>query len=214
MKLFNFHTHNPAEKYGIINLNSDINIDDNKKYSIGIHPWDYSSNWIKKIEEISKSAKPPSIVAIGETGLDPKSPVKLSKQLEIFQKHIEISELHQLPLIIHCVKYYNELIKIRKQLFPKQPWIIHGYNSKTGTLQQLIDAGFYISVNYNLLKHTKKAEETLRIAGLDKIFIETDDGNEDISTNYKLVADYFGCSINKINNQIIKNLEKIGVNVA
>ncbi|MDD2385867.1 MAG: TatD family hydrolase [Bacteroidales bacterium] len=212
--LFNFHTHNIKEPFGIINIYPTENLPSKGIFSCGLHPWHYSKDYCSELEIIKHRACENKIIAIGETGLDPKSPIKLSEQLTILKKHIEISEFYQLPLIIHCVKYHNELIRIKKQIVPKQSWIIHGYNSKTTTLQQLIDAGFCISINSNLLQNVQKAEEVLKIAGLDKVFIETDDSDEDISINYKFVANYFGYPIDKINNQIINNLKRIGLNVA
>ncbi|MDD2635254.1 MAG: TatD family hydrolase [Bacteroidales bacterium] len=212
--LFNFHTHNIKEPLGIINIYPKESLPQKGIFSSGLHPWYYSKNYKSELEIIKKRANNSQLVAIGETGFDPKSPVELNEQQIIFKKHIEISEFYQLPLIIHCVKYYNELIKLKKQLSPKQSWIVHGYNSKATTLQQLIDAGFYISVNYGLLKHKKKAEDVLQVAGLNKFFIETDDSDEDIAINYKFVANYFACSTDEISNQIIENLKKIGLDVA
>ena len=176
MKLFNFHTHNPNEDYGIINLFPDASsIEENKLYSIGLHPYYYSENYMQEIEKIQQKAQYPNIVAIGETGFDVKSKVSFEIQKEIFMKHVEISETYKKPLIIHCVKYYNELIEIKKAIKPTQIWVIHGFNAKVGLIKPLFNAGFYFSISVSLLKNQAKSKIFFDIVPCDKIFFETDD---------------------------------------
>lgn len=52
--------------------------------------------------------------AIGECGLDKYSQVDFDIQKQYFIKQIELSELTHKPLIIHCVKAYNELLNLKK----------------------------------------------------------------------------------------------------
>jgi len=178
---FNLHTHKPNEKYGIINHQPELIFNDDKKYSTGIHPWDYSGNWKVDLLQVQELAKLSNIVAIGETGFDPKSPVSIEVQKDIFNEHIEISEETKKPIIIHCVKYFNELIQIKKEVKPKQAWIIHGFRAKISIAVNLIKHGFYFSLNESLLKDPDKVKGLFLTIGLRHLFFETDDLNTGIT---------------------------------
>jgi len=208
MQVFNFHTHNQNEEFGIINAGLSSNFDNKKNYSIGIHPWNYSLNWEKGFNQISESASNTFVVAIGETGFDPKSKVSIDLQRTIFEKHVALSEKLQKPLIIHCVKYFNEIIEIKNRINPHQAWIIHGYRGKLTILKDLIEHDFYFSINEDLLKDTAKAEETFQLIGPEKLFLETDDKNADIRNIYNFAAKVFNIKIEELLNIISQNLSK------
>jgi len=208
MKLFNMHTHNSAEEFGIINLISSLHIEDNKQYSIGIHPWNYTENWENSFTEVSAIAQTKEIIAIGETGFDPKSKLNIEQQKHIFSKHIELSENLKKPLIIHCVKYYNELISLKKSLNPKQAWIIHGFRGKETIAKELIKHDFYFSINEDILIDTLKAEKIIKIISPERLFLETDDNNVDIRNIYNFAANIFNITIEELVNIISKNLTK------
>lgn len=211
MKLFNFHTHNSAEEFGIINAKANDKLDSEKQYSIGIHPWEYSKVWADNFILIKEIANSHNIVAIGETGLDPKSELPLSEQLEILSKHIKLSEEMEKPLIIHCVKYFNELIQSKNQHKPKQAWVIHGYRSKITIAQNLLNRGFLFSVNSSLLLDKQKAKKLIELIGKDNLFLETDDNDDDIGIIYNFATETFNVSINELHKNISLNLSKIGL---
>lgn len=211
MPFFNFHTHNKNEDNGIINCFPSEIIPDNGFVSCGIHPWHYKNNFKSNLEFIKKAALAGKLKAIGETGFDPASPVEISVQTEIFSEHIKISEKYSLPLIIHCVKYFHVIRKLKLEFKPTQKWIIHGFNSKTTLLPDLIKAEFYISASGQLLRSRKKAEEFFKIVPIDRFFIETDDSDEDIKELYNFAAAYLGLSISEIDAQIEQNLKTIGI---
>lgn len=211
MNLFNFHTHNRSEENGIFNYFPGEILPDSGKFSCGIHPWNFSKNYNKDLLIIDVLAKEKKLVAIGETGFDPKSPMEIDLQTKIFLKHVEISEKYNLPLIIHCVKYFHVLAQIKNKIKPQESWIIHGFNSKTSLLQNLVKAGFYFSIAGNLLKNSKKATDFFAIVPINKIFIETDDSSEDINELYNFAATYLGLSIEDFTARINQNLKDIGI---
>jgi TatD DNase family protein len=211
MELFNFHTHNKSEGYGIINIFPDDEIVSGKRYSCGLHPWNYSENFEKDLSKIEILAKKNKLVAIGETGFDPKSPVNIKLQTKIFQKHVEISEKYNLPLIIHCVKFYNQLIKIKSQLNPENVWIIHGFNGKISIADELVKNGFYFSLSEIILKDIAKAESLLEIIPTENLFFETDDKNFDIESIYNFAAKQFSMSLSDLKKYLEINLKIMGI---
>ncbi|MDZ7934269.1 MAG: TatD family hydrolase [Emticicia sp.] len=101
------------------------------------------------------------------------SPLPL--QEEIFIKQIRIAEEVKKPIIIHCVKCFNELISIKKIIRPKVPMIVHGFNNNLTIAQMLLERGFYISLGAAILQENSNAAQLLTQIPLEKLFLETDD---------------------------------------
>lgn len=140
------HTHHPTAG-AIVNFDpvtDSLPLRPDLIYSVGIHPWNATLATPQLIEEIDRLAADRQIVAIGETGLDTLHG-DIARQLPLFTAHIDIARRHGLPLIIHCVKAWQQLIAIRKDYPDDIPWIIHGFRGKPELARQLIGLGFYLS---------------------------------------------------------------------
>ena len=180
-----FHTHSLCESDDVIQL---INLFPEQPvpqlaahrfYSLGWHPWyineeDYDAN----LQIILDGSKMSQILAIGECGLDQLSKVHLEIQIKAFRQQILISEKVGKPLLIHCVRTANEIIRLKKELKPKMPWIFHGFNSNLITGRELIRHGFMFSLGADLLKDISNALNFLPEIPLDRLFLET--GDEDL----------------------------------
>jgi len=176
MKLINCHSHKAPNDGCISICNIRINNDTlhlshlpNLYFSVGIHPWDireFQSSWLDKLTMLLNYQQ---VVALGECGFDKNTTTTLDQQMIIFENQILISETLRKPVIIHCVSYFNELIKLKKRLRPKQVWIIHGFRGKPQLAQQLIEEGFYISFG------EKFNPESVMITPPDRILTESDE---------------------------------------
>ncbi|HIP36733.1 MAG TPA: hydrolase TatD [Crocinitomix sp.] len=204
--MFNFHTHTQI-KDAIINIDDKSLFPLKKRYyySIGNHPW-HNQFTINEIEKFLKNN--PQIIAIGECGIDKiKQQLDVETQIEVLKKQIYLSEKFQLPVILHIVKGFNEIIKLKKEIKPKQPWIIHGFNAYKQT-QALIDAEFYFSLGKALLTNNK-LQHAIALIPLNRIFFETDDKDVEIEKIYTLVANLLNIKIEILIQQINKNLTSI-----
>ncbi len=194
------HTHKniKTESLAIININSINEVKAECIYSIGIHPWDIHKTDINtKLIEIKKAVTQKEIVAIGEGGLDRNIETSIEIQEDVFCKLSKIAESAKVPLIIHCVRAFSEMISLKKKLKPKQPWIIHGYNSNKIILEQLIKNEFYISFGEKLL-NSQKLERILKFVTLDKLLLETDDSSCDIRKIYQKTASCLNINISEL----------------
>lgn len=210
--LLDIHTHHPyPQPEALISLRLQPSteeipaIEGDQLYSIGIHPWDlekeYSSDIWERLEEIGSM---PNIRAIGECGIDTKIAVPMFKQLNVFRRHVEISERLGKPLIIHDVKADDIICGLRRDLKPTQPWAIHGYRGKPGGAAQLLKAGCYLSFGkeYN--------PETLRSVPADRLLAETDEADPDIREIIKRLSDTRNEDLTdtiKANSEIFCNFE-------
>lgn len=172
-------------------------------YSVGLHPWDISNDWRTQMAKLLVMALHTHVLMIGETGLDKKnSPASMETQLEVFREHIRLSELIRKPLIIHCVKAFDELLAIRKETKATLPWIVHGFRGGVEQWQQLSRAGLHVSLG----KHYDT--ELIKQLPLHQLLLESDDTTE-LDTVYDHASHDTGISIPELRAHVGNNLLRL-----
>ncbi|CAM1334782.1 TatD family hydrolase [Tenacibaculum aestuariivivum] len=213
MKFINIHTHqnlnqNLEENFAILNRYPDETIF-NTPFSIGIHPWFIDKkNVEKEINYIKSKIIHQNCYAIGECGLDKLSKINYTLQINVFKKHIQLSEAFKKPLIIHCVKSFQEIIQIKKELNPSQKWLIHGFHKNNKIALELIKNGCFLSFGKALL-YSDKLQKVFENIPLDKIFLETDNAEIDIIKIYQKASSIKNSSIKKLQEKIHQNFNTI-----
>jgi TatD DNase family protein len=155
--------------------------------SAGLHPWFLAQETLNDAcDWLREQAQSPNTIAIGEAGLDKLTATPWALQLAAFQHCIEISETLQKPLIIHCVRAFNEIIALKKALKPQQPWIFHGFNKNCQTAELLLAEGCYLSFGKAIFQENNHAAAVLAQVPANRFFLETDDAAElDIEAVYE-----------------------------
>lgn len=180
---YNIHCHQKNQDDNVLAIqnlsinpnNVSIKLNNFSYYSAGIHPWDVDNiNLIKSIHYLDVIANNSNVIAIGETGLDRSVKFDFSKQQQIFKHHIELSEYFKKPLIIHCVKAFDTLLHLHKIYYPKQIWIVHGFNNHEKIAKQLISRGIKISLGMNIFKKPDKNVSFIANVSPNDFFMETD----------------------------------------
>ena len=204
---FNIHTHvsiHPESE--ILSLAPEELSTDNRSFyaSVGIHPWTLTEeNADIQWEALCESIKDKRIIAIGECGLDKLKGPSMELQTAVFKQEAALAEDSSLPLIIHCVKAFNELIQLKKEISPRQSWIIHGFRGKLPLALDCIRHGFYLSIGSHF------QENTLKAIPLDRLFIETDESEESIGSIYQRIAETKGIALQELIEAINKNLREV-----
>lgn len=175
---------------------------DRHSFSCGIHPW-YSEDSDSQMAYLNEIVSDPRIVAIGETGLDKLKGPSYDIQIPVFKKHIDLSEKLHKPIIIHCVKAWEELIKVRQETKPTQPWIIHGYRGKPELTKRLINEGFLFSVGDDI------NVDSMMLIPVESIFCETDEDEMDIREVYMQAAQAVNMELEDFANQVAKNVYRV-----
>jgi TatD DNase family protein len=198
--LINIHTHHYIGE-GIEIVNSpEI---PTPYYSYGIAPFEANEKVVNVNSYTEKSC-----VFIGEIGLDKNTETNINQQIESFKNQLNIALKLNKPVIIHCVKAFNELINIKKEFKEIKTWIIHGFR-KTTLTQQLIQEGFYLSIGTAILYDTK-LQESLKTIPSNRLFLETDnDKRHTIKEVYEKVALIKGISLVDLELLILKNFKSI-----
>lgn len=202
MYLFNIHTHRieSGTKNGydikcILNtypedLKEKMQAYPDALFSCGIHPW-FANELEQGLEFLRTIASDPQVVALGEMGLDKLKGPDMEKQIAVFREQIELAINVQKPIIIHCVKAWEELIALYKEYKSNIPWIIHGYRGNPDQTRQLSRIGF----KFSLGEHFNK--ESLKHIPLNSVFCETDTSDITICQIYENISKEIGADLNQ-----------------
>lgn len=163
-------------------LLKDLQPVNNQFYSVGIHPGRIDDYYAQLVERIRFFASHPFVIAIGEAGLDKLCSTDFDLQKAVFIEIALLAEQVQKPLIIHCVRAWQDIIELHKSLQPSVPWMIHGFRGKPPLAQSLLLHGFYLSYGDQF------NSESARITPLEYLCIETDEAAVPIDSVYQKIA--------------------------
>ena len=136
---------------------------ENGYYSVGFHPYNVGrANEQETLDRVRKAVEHPRVLAIGEIGLDKSIEAPMEDQLRIFEKQVKIAESANLPVVLHVVRAFNEMVGFMKAKQPVVPMIIHGYNGSAEMAEELVKAGFLISFGEAITREHSKIIEALQ----------------------------------------------------
>ena len=139
------HTHHERPD-AIVNAEVGDTLQPGITYSLGVHPWNAETWSDDTARRLAAQAADPRVLAIGEAGLDKLRGPSMEVQTHAFEAQARIADELGKPLIIHCVRAFNELMAIKRAMRPRVPWIVHGFRGKPQLARQLLDAGFHLSL--------------------------------------------------------------------
>lgn len=187
---YDAHTHNSQRREGllsILNVSKDFADTGNEYCSMGLHPW-YLTEDPGEFASLSKEASRKNILAIGECGLDKVCATDWALQVRVFSQQVRLANELMKPLIIHCVRAYNELMNILDECQVKVPVIIHGFNKKRELSEQLLAKGYLLSFGAALL-NSEIAAATFKAVPPDRLLLETDNSGLPIEDIYNRAAE-------------------------
>ena len=122
----NIHTHHVGEGINILDVGEGkawVEKEEKREwiegqnvfYSVGIHPMKLNELGESVFVGIEDTVRIKKVIAIGECGLDRRSPIGMKTQEEILAVQVGLAEALRKPLIIHCVKAYSELIAVKRR---------------------------------------------------------------------------------------------------
>lgn len=211
-RYINIHGHRQAssiDEWVMMNLMAkDFPPDDieNGYYSVGFHPYNLEkADELETLDKVQRAVEHPRVLAVGEIGLDKSIEVPMEKQMRIFEKQVAIAESANLPVVLHVVRAFNEMVGFMKAQQPVVPMIIHGYNGSPQMAEELVKAGFLISFGEAITGEHSKIAEALQRVPVEKMFLETDEGDMDIRELYQFAAVIKGVSEDHLRLQMYEN---------
>jgi len=147
-RILDIHTHHAAPQPEAIVCVSpeDFNPIEGQWYSVGIHPWETLNGITDETWALfEKACAHPQVLAIGECGIDKVKGGPLYLQMQVMKRQIDLAERLRKPLVIHNVHAHDIIIGLKKDLKPKQNWMVHGFRGKATVARMITDAGIWIS---------------------------------------------------------------------
>jgi TatD DNase family protein len=176
------------------------------RYSVGLHPMHIEGKDVRLLlKKVQLAAENDQVLAIGETGADKLIGTPMEIQMKVFNAQVEIAEHEGLPVIIHAVRSFSELIAFMRDRSPVIPMIIHGYRGSGQMAGDLIDHGFYLSIGHAVLTDTKTGEAVQQIP-FERMFLETDEHEADIREIYARVAGIKQIPVEELRNKMNENV--------
>ena len=154
--------------------------------AVGIHPNDALTWDNKTLPELRKLAADPTVVAIGEIGLDyyrDRAPRDLQK--EIFKTQLSLAAEVGKPVIVHSRNALDDVIRLLQEWqallvqqgapLAERPGVLHSYAGGLLEAKAAINHHFYIGIGGVVtFKNAKTYQQMVAALPLESLLIETD----------------------------------------
>lgn len=153
-------------------------------YGVGLHPcWLESflspADWHNQLPQLSEalfnSAGNKNCVAIGECGLDQYINGDPEQQQAVLICHLQIARELDLPVILHCRRAHNELLRLLKSHPLPRGGVVHAFSGSAELARQYWAMGFYLGVGGTITyERANKTRNAVKELPLEALLLETD----------------------------------------
>ena len=214
-----------ASKYVLVAVSDDLEsslrtVELAERYGVyccvGVHPWEVEEEPRESLREIEALVSKGLATCIGEVGLDKKFvPHSFERQLEFFEFFVRLAVEYTLPMNIHGAGAWREVFEALHRVDVEKA-VFHWYTGPLDLLDEIIGAGYFITVNPSI-RFQKKHREVVARTPLTSILTESDGPYEYrglslspdmITSTLKVVASLKGVSIGEVAGQVYSNLAR------
>jgi TatD DNase family protein len=185
------------------------------------HAHEAAPNWLEQIRIL---AEHPSVVAIGEIGLDyyrDFSPRDL--QAQVFIDQLRLARERNLPVVIHTREAGEDTLQVLRTHAQGQRGIMHSFSGNWEFAKACLDVGFLLSFSGPVtFAKAKDLHTVARRVPLDSLLIETDSpylsphpfrGKRNEPARVRLVAEQIaelrGISLEEVAEAVWENAKRI-----
>lgn len=153
-------------------------------FAAGLHPCWLDSNiqqeqQAKQLDQLQHAlleiAKSETCIAIGECGLDQYIDGDEELQEVVLCRQLEIAQQVEKPVILHCRRAHNLMLRCLKQFPLERGGILHAYSGSFEQAEQYWKMGFFLgiggTITYERANKTRGAVKNLPLSAL---VLETD----------------------------------------
>lgn len=153
-------------------------------FAVGLHPCWLSGNIDQHSRGTQLSALRSALIdqlntdnciAIGECGLDQYIDGDAELQEAVLACHLEIAQQYDKPILLHCRRAHNQMLRCLKAFPLKRGGILHAYSGSREQAEQYWQMGFYLgiggTITYDRANKTRNAVQGLP---LEALVLETD----------------------------------------
>lgn len=195
MLTVDIHTHRPAE--GVTALRT-----------AGIHPWQADECTAESAERLREALGDPLLTAqaIGETGLDFACGTGREAQERLFRAHLELAVQMRLPVVIHCVRAFEQVMKILDGYAPPAV-LFHGFIGSVEQARRAAGRGYYLSFGVRSLR-SPRSVEAMRTVPAELLFVETDDDDTPVDEVCRMAAELLNTDAETLADRIGRNYKR------
>ena len=148
---------------------------ENVRCAVGVHPGYVDEEKFEDLPQLREIQKDPSVVAIGEIGLDYfRGRANRDRQIEFLQFQLNLAAEFGKPLVIHSREAVDDCLAIFKD-FPTLKMVFHCFTGTAGEAKRILDAGYLVGFTGVITyKKSEELREAVRLTPLDRMLIETD----------------------------------------
>ncbi len=144
--------------------------------ALGIHPWNINVLKDNELDDtlklIQDQAQKKTIVAIGEIGLDSKYEKTWEKQLEVFDKMLQMAEKVNLPVIVHSRGTTERIVDMLPSYKLKNV-LLHWFSYPLVALSKAVEHGYCITEGPPTV-YSSGIREVIEQVPLTNLLTETD----------------------------------------
>ncbi len=208
------HTHQPSHAQTVVEvvnkLPFDVKTEPSGFFSAGVHPWYIEGEQMEAYRHwLEELLIDPHCLMVGEAGLDGSCLTGEDVQRRFFQWQIALSASLKKPLLVHCVRKYNEMIVLSDRYNSHPHWILHGFQSSVEMVYHLLERNFLFSFGAALLRPNTKLVASLRAIPVDRLFFETDDSGLPIGQIYHAAAAILELDVELLKEMIFNNFNRL-----
>jgi len=150
--------------------------------SFGLHPWYVANTETRQLEADVQILETmvDSADAIGEIGLDyaiAKSSVERQRQMEWFERQLNLALSSQKAIVLHVVRAHHDMLPALKRAMKRLnltsiPCMVHSFTGNESIAKSYLQLGVFLSLSPQSMKSVEKA--LISNLPLDRLFIESD----------------------------------------
>jgi len=148
---------------------------DHVRCTVGVHPGYVDEEKFEDLPLLREIQGDPSVVAIGEIGLDYfRGRANRDRQIQFLHYQLNLAAELNKPLVIHSREAVDDCLAIFKD-FPTLKMVFHCFTGTADEAKRILDAGYFLGFTGAItFKKSEALREVVRHTPLDRMLIETD----------------------------------------
>jgi TatD DNase family protein len=148
---------------------------DSVRCTVGVHPNYVADEDPARLPQLRGLQSNPSVVAVGEIGLDYHYGRDLrDRQFQFFESQMQIAQEHRRSVVIHCREAVDDALAVLAK-FPIVPCVFHCFTGTTDEAKRILDAGHFLGFTGPItFKKSDELRDVVRLTPIDRLLVETD----------------------------------------
>jgi TatD DNase family protein len=188
----------------------------NVRCSVGVHPGYVDEENFEEISSLREMQSDPSVVAIGEIGLDYfRGRANRDRQIQFLQWQLQLATDVKKPVVIHSREAIDDCLAILKN-FPAIRGVFHCFTGTDVEARKILDAGYLLGFTGVItFKNTQSLRDIVSFVPMDRLLIETDapyltpEPMRKQKVNEPAMTAYVGAKVAEIKGLSIEEMDQI-----